>query len=303
MLHETQSVQNYLPEKAKLEGKDHRTSRVCREAFAVLSVDEDFRILASYGMKANTDTSIFRAYEINQRELAFAERTVRSGGRVLIPCQKGTLLIFADWLRSTGLALSVHLPAPSNEVMQTLAMMGHSEFKCAAGDHVLSHAHSNDHLIDTLSELLYYLERILSPREEIGIVTRAALIAELIGCYANPATLPTAPTPFPQSGYHLTAFLFCALLSLRNESISLSAVGNLRCSISYREERLEKDEEKTLLPNQAFAWIRHPCFAPLKISVQNNTISMCAHATERELAGQFRAKPAKTVLELSLSLF
>lgn len=302
MLYETQSIHNYLPEKARLEGKDRRPSRVCREAFAVLSVDEDFRILASYGMKTNTDRSIFCAYGIHQKERSSAERAVRSGGRVLVPCQEGTLLIFSDWLHSTGLALTVHLPDPADEVMQTLAMMGRAEFTGVAVD-VLSHAHPSDLVIDRLSELLYYLDRILSPRTEIGIVTRAALIAELIGCYANQASLPTAPTAFPQDGHRLTAFLFCALLSLRNESISLSAVGNLRCSLSYREECLEKEGEKTPRSNQKFTWAKHPGFAPFEISVQNNTISMRTHATERALAEQFHAKPSKTILELSISLF
>lgn len=304
LLYESHGMQNYLPEKRHLEGKQNRSSRVLRERIAVFSAGADSRLMASYGLNASAGQTLFQVFDFEREERDFLESSLKSRRRVLAACAEGSLLVFGDWMADTGLLLVLHLPEPKSLLARVFALMGRGEIAVSPGEEP-PHAKgfAPDDAIEHLAELFYYLDRIFSPSAEIGLPTRAALIAELIGCRIDRDALPAAISELPSENQGgLTAFLFCALLTLRNENVSLASVGNLRCSLSYTEGSIGKKETATSEKNEAFAWTRHPGFAPFEILIEGNTVSVRADARSHEVVGRFHAETSTRILELSISL-
>jgi len=306
LLYESHGMQNYLPEKKYLESKQCRCSRILREQVAVFSATENFRLLTCCGASDPTKQTLFQAYDLKREEQDFLKIALKSHRRVLVASAEGSLLVFGDWMADTGLLLALRLPESKSLLARVLAVMGRGEIVISPHE-VPPHAKdpSPDDAIEHLAELFHYLDRVFSPADQIGLPTRAALIAELIGCRVDPTALPGALSdPPPQNQHRWTAFLFCALLSLRNENVSLSSVGNLRCALSYDNGSIDEKAETTAASekDERFAWTKHPCFAPFAISIEGNTVSVRADATSRELAGKLHAETATRILTLSLSL-
>lgn len=309
MIYDSHAIHNYVPEKLQLEGKHGRSSRVCREGFGIFSAADRFRRLISCGTVATPMQEAFLEEGIRREELGFLKAALKSHGRVLLQAAEGSLLVFGDWLNSTGLVLSVRLPEPKNAVMQALGMMGREDFAISPDEEESPRAirASADEVLEHLAEIFYYLDRILSPSAELGLLTRATLIAELIGCHADCTALPlTFPSLLSHKASSLTAFLFCAFLSLRREHVSAESeeargrFPSFRCTLSAVEERVTQPSEEEIEEKREFSWMGHPAFAPFEISVGENGISLQAELTQEMLLPQLHAETMAKRMLLSV---
>lgn len=287
-------IESYLPETLFLRDKHRLSARVCREEIAVIDPADGYRLLVCRGA-AQRKESLFRAYGIDRGEQKFLQNALQTEQRILLHSKAGELLVFADWLTPAGLLLAVLLPEPRGALIQALALIGQRDFAISPFPAETSQAviHPLDEVLDHLDEIFYYLKGILSPSADIGLLTRAALIARLVGCQADCTSLPVEfPALLPCDTARLTAFLFCGLLALRNQSHPVVAEGTgthapariFRCRLLFsdslempRANREKHQTNKVTALEKDFSFLCHSAFQDFEITAEDGALTLQAN--------------------------
>lgn len=260
-----QQLNAYVPESLLLDEKQERARRVCHEDLLIVDPADGFRVLVSRGRTPMQGKRLDKLFSIPAPEMQFLRNALSKSTRVLLMGgDSRALLVFGDLLRSSGVLLVLSPHADALAVARLLHHVGRSDFAVSpALSQVSPMPHSgDDEVYEQLSELFFYLDRILSTSPRFGLRTKTHLIANFAGCILDDVAVPldalTCPTVEIE---RLIAFLFCAFLSLRTHDRGVSAKTD-ECDtpvLRYRVEPIADADGKDACPCD-FPFLSLPAF-------------------------------------------
>ncbi|MBQ8431525.1 MAG: hypothetical protein IJX28_01445 [Clostridia bacterium] len=269
-------LHSYVPEAEQLEHKQRPTSRELWEDLAVLDAGNAYRILAARGEDFTVGEDFFLRCPIPTEHRPLLAALSPRSPRLLLPTRDGrTLLLFAEGAALTGLVLAVRLPLPPTATLRALHFLNSDDLLFPAAlspKKDPSPRVEDEEVCRRLSEVLYYLNRILAPGSRVGLWTRCLLIANFTGCPLDRASLPTQVPPLGDyDEARLRFFLLCAFLSLRGSAGSIGARGDAlplspatplyRCRVTLSPTEPLADATPPIAAPIPF--LTAPCFADL----------------------------------------
>ena len=261
-----QQLNAYIPESLLTEEKQEHARRVCREDCLIVDPSNSFRILTSRGSTAMQGDSLNKRFAIPASEMRFLRNALSKHTRILLTGgHSRALLVFADLLRVSGILLVLSPHADASAVARLLNHMGRTEFAVSPALSQTSPLPHNgdDDVYEQLTELFFYLDRILSPSPRFGLRTKTHLIANFAGCILDDVAVPLDALSCPPAECErLVAFLLCAFLSMRAHDRGVSAKTDATepSVLRYRVEPIADGDGRDLLPCE-FPFLALPAFS------------------------------------------
>lgn len=231
-----QTLKRYLPEVHLTEEKHADATEPCAEDFAVLNAANGYRVLACRAQTLKEGDLLPEAWGISPAELDFLERTIPLHRRVILDSAEGAVMVFADFVRSTGLLLVARPYLQSRMLPGVLRFLQRTDFVFSPAILAQTDAASvcSDRVVcEQIDRLLYYLDRMLDQTDRFGIGfwSRCLLVAHFAGCRLDKAFLSVErPAISKSDDARLTLFLLCTMLKLRQTSGRVSTEeGDLPC--------------------------------------------------------------------------
>ncbi len=277
-----QQLNAYVPESLLTDEKQDRARRVCHEDFLIVDPANGFRILVSRGRSPMQGKRLDKLFSIPASEMKFLRSALSKSTHVLLMGGNSrALLVLGDLLRASGVLLVLSPHADAHAVARLLGHMGRSDFAVSpAFSQVSPVPHSgDDEVFSQLTELFFYLDRILSPSPRFGLRTKTHLIANFAGCILDDVAVPLdALTCSPLESERLVAFLLCAFLSLRTHDRGVSAKTDDRelPALRYRIEPIT-DETGSDAPSLELPFLSLPAFRRFAMRKTNGTPALEAH--------------------------
>lgn len=284
-------IKSYVPEREFFKGKTEGGMRICHEEFSVVDPANDFLIVAYRGLDHRVGKRLTEEYGIPSSEIAFLQRALVKHRRALLKGKKRPILIYADFLESTGLLLAVAQERDTASVARILLHTGRTDFAISpslARSTVATLQAEDEITYDQLQDIFFYLDRLTSDSPNFGVWTRALLAAKFAGCRLSETDLPTADLPISANDRaRLTVFLLCTFLTLRLRD------GKVRTNTDsddpprpFYRVRVEvvREPPKKKAPADLFPFLETPAF---------RSFSLTAEATRVVLEGAFNAVTAE----------
>lgn len=283
------NLSSYVPEALRFTQKHQDPSRVCFESCAVLNPANSCRILASRGSGFPEGGDFLALCGVSEDDRRLLDRLSPTNKRILMPCQKGCVLLFADLFWDTGLLIGVLIPFEAALVLRGLHWLGQQKSLLCAES--LSHTSlalqmGDETICRHLEEMFYYLTRILTPKPEASLWTRCLLIANFAGCRLHRLALPMEALALSKRDSScMTLFLLCSFLTLRQRNGEVETFGdekdmkdmkNYRCTVLMTEEREEEENEEKAVSQDLPYFLSAPCFSDLKASFADGQMSLQA---------------------------
>lgn len=275
-------IGSYLPELMLLRNKAQGGVRVMREDCAVLDAVNGFSPIAMrFSACARRDAgqapfSFDRNTRIRLRGL------LRQGLPILLDgTEDSSLLILPTLLEATGTVMAIRAPLSAPTLLRALRLCGRTDVICAIDDMEDTHRAPSltQETAEWLEELLFYTDRILGNDRDIGLLSRALLIAAFTGCRPDTLALPCSPLPISsRDGQRLTAFLLCVFLSLRTERGRLVADAsmpeNIQAPICLRVGLTEAEQgaSETPISMERLPFLSLPAFRDIRIVEQEGRL-------------------------------
>ena len=281
-----------VPEALRFVQKHQDPSRGCVEGCAVIDPANSCRILASRGSELAEGEDFFAICGVSEDDRRILDRLSPTHERILAPCQRGSVLLFADLFWDTGLLIGVLLPFEAASVLRGLHWLGQQKsLLCAESlsNTSLALQMGDETICRHLEELFYYLTRMLVPKPEASLWTRCLLIANFAGCRLHRVALPVeAPRLSKRDESCMTLFLLCSFLTLRRRNGKVTALGDEKlddnprhyhCTVLMTEDRDgeedeedEQEEREEGLP----CFLSASCFSGLAASFADGQMSLRA---------------------------
>lgn len=283
-------LSSYVPETLRFSQKHQDPSRVCFEGCAVLDPANACRILASRGSELTEGEDFLALCGVSEEDRRLLDRLSPTTKRILMPCQKGCVLLLADLFWDTGLLIGILIPFEAVSVLRGLHWLGQQKsLLCAESlsNTSLALQMGEETICRHLEELFYYLTRILTPKPEASLWTRCLLIANFAGCRLHRVALPVeAPVLSKRDVSCMILFLLCSFLTLRQRNGEVETFGdekihdsmkNYRCTVLLTEEREEEEEDEEAAVSEDLPYfLSAPCFSGLVASFADGEMSLQA---------------------------
>lgn len=263
-------IRSYIPEAFFLDRKDEAHMRVCREDLVLVDPFDEYRVVAGRGKELCLNEPFEPILQLPRSERKFLKASLGQKPHLLLRKKNKPLLVFGDWLESSGLLLVLCPNCDAESLQRALALMQRDDFACSeiASTNFPSPKHGDGAVLEYLQELFYYLDRIFSTSKELGLWTVASLTANLAGCRADFGAMTTEPLSlFPLDRMRLSAFLLCLFLSMREEA----SVASASASVSETEVSLSVS---SVLPSGTasacgYRFLQLPAFRDILLSRRN----------------------------------
>lgn len=227
------TLKNYVPESLSQEGKDKIGTRVCVEDCAVLDASRDLLILQSRGIGLTPSIPFAVAIGMTEEELCILLQSLEHHTRFLMVVGERPLLIFADWLKSTGLVLAI-LPHTSFAAAHR-ALLSMERLDIALPDREPEHlpARQCRQAHTVLTEILRYTDCLLS-----NVISPSHFLltaSTFSGCRLEIDTVFFDNADTNPLGDRLSALLLCVFLYIRGiaGSAKHEAAPTCRLSLGY----------------------------------------------------------------------
>ncbi len=269
-----QQLNAYVPESLLTDEKQDRARRVCHEDCMIVDPSDNFRILVSRGRTAMQGKRLDKLFAIPSLEMQFLRNALSKNTHVLLMGgDSRALLVFGDLLRASGILLVLSPHADAHAVTRLLHHVGRSDFAISPElSRVSPVPHSgDDEVYEQLTELFFYLDRILSPSPRFGLRTKTHLIANFAGCILDDVAVPLDSLSCPPAeSERLIAFLLCSFLSLRTCDHGVSAKTDEADLpvFRYRVEPIADSDEKRIASCD-FPFLSLPAFCRFAILSSN----------------------------------
>lgn len=273
---------NYLPETIFFDRKNGTPSRVFHEQCAFFRASDGFPVVASRGAMFPLGAAFGDLFPELPDPLCLL-----SGAAAKKPApvpetrdaESGTLLLFPDFLPSTGLIFLVRLPDRVRDICRVAGEklspppLPLPENRCAGAEKLTS-------LYERLSEIFFYTERVMC--EYQGFLSRVLTAARFVGCRISSENLSGLPATLAETDEtRLTVFLLCTFLALRRLTGNVNAETEdgggqfvLRLSLTPPTDLPAKRTEP--LPDRLFDFLSLPAFRDFEIQVCKNGIFLRA---------------------------
>ena len=257
-------TERYLPEAALFAGKDGRTCRPFVEDCVVAEASDGFPILAERGVGTQIGVGLSDLTGIGEETLRAALALPRAENKNPLPCRGGSVLLFDDLLRSTGLIVALRLRDNPETVRRAILSPVAQPFYAD----LLPPPNAEEERLCRIAESIRATRKILSPERFPGVWTHCLRIADFAGCRVEYSSIPIENLPLDRTSQDtLTAFLLCTFLTLRRSNGAVGSVGEgVRDRFRIRVEQvrdvdvgaLSSEGAKSILP-----FLRAPCFGSI----------------------------------------
>lgn len=263
-------IRSYIPEAFFLDQKDKQHMRICREDLVLVDPADGYRVVAGRGKESLAGEPFAPLVRLSKSERNFLKQSLGRRMRLLLQGKNEPILVFSDLLEASGLLLVICPRYDTENLQRGLALLQKGEFVSSNGSGAGAPSPRNGDaaVCSYLQELFYYLDRIFSVSEELRPWTTAALIANLAGCRADFAAMPTeAVALMPTDRLRLLAFLLCLFLSMREDAISATATGEIsELSISLSASPLLPTGKASAC---SYRFLQLPAFRDISLSLCN----------------------------------
>ncbi|MBE6588753.1 MAG: hypothetical protein E7643_01115 [Ruminococcaceae bacterium] len=213
-----EKINAYVPESLFFEGKQEAFGRIFREDSAIVFAHDNFRIIASRGTTMKENTSLYSLLDGSAASYERCRAALTSEKEVfVVPSIHGTLLLFSQMQKSTGLLLVIHVKAPEKDVRAVLdeAFLLSTTPILRTSQEDLKGTYDPS-LPQILAEIFYYTNRIFSDLPTTDPRTLCRLIANFAGCQLTCTNVPLRPLALStEERYRLIAFLFATFLGMQ----------------------------------------------------------------------------------------
>ena len=304
-------IESYVPEEMFYQGKDARFWSAAFEDCFVIDIHNGPHIIASC---KGTNT-----IELSFVSTANLLTLFDSNEPFILPCTKGTLLIYPAW-RHLEFALAFLF----KEDIQTVenAYQNAKRYVFSMIFDVKQEAKNSPQaeLETKLCVLEFYINHLFGDKRETNAVAHILMIANLVGCRLHQMSVPRLNVTLDEREMEcLIAYLFCTFMTMRRYNGKVSASSDsenaenivkstdvkqeygLRIEQSVRE-RIAKPTEFDLPSNADFAsFATHPAFCDYKTEETNGSIRLHIPLKSKALLFSVAARGAEK--ELTLTLF
>lgn len=268
-------IESYVPEINLLDRKDRFPARLCREDCAVLDAAAPDRMLACRLGRGSNDTTFSSTFGVCAEDMRFLHTHLAPRRLLILGGARAPILVSADLLDSAGvlLALSPERADPAAFLRALTEVLSDVPILLAPSlQEIPFSAHASDpRLTELICEWRFYCSRICSNRTEIGLRTRAMLIANFTGCHTETDSVPVEKLSLPLGEWRsVAAFLLCVFLDLRQQS------GEIASSVDSTERHTPAFRVSVRTPAAAAhtglrAWtcasfLSHPAFQRFRAS-------------------------------------
>lgn len=296
-------VRGYVPEATFLRKKDRAAVRICREDCAVIDAANGFLILASRGERLTEGTDLRDALKMTEDDRLQFSNLLGTHKHFYMTADGLPLLIFSDFLSSTGLLLAVLPHAHPHAVLSALRLLNRTDFFLPPKEKAEKCALSKLRLAaDQLSDILYYTDRILQAYSaNLNNQYYLAHTAAFAGCALDFETVRAfARLNEPLKNPRTILFLLCTFLFLRNHSGALSAKDESP-SVIYRITLRATDGKEKASLTEAPTFACAQCFSAYDIKQVDNGTTVIAFrdpAVTRALSCAFFGVPRSILLSI-----
>ena len=234
-----EQINAYIPEGIFFEEKAESFRRTLHEDSAVVNVRDRFKIISARGSLMRENESLYTLLDqsdASRSRLAKAVASDRSPATVAT--KEGTLLLFTQPYKETGLVLAVHVNATEKDacaVLDAAYALGSAPVLCT-DQTVEDSAVSLERIVE---EILYYTNRIFAntPTWDLWMICR--LIANFAGCPLCCGDAPSRSLSLSEAERsRLTVFLLAAFLGMHK------FIGSTRAD-AHETPCAEKDTQNT----------------------------------------------------------
>ena len=249
----------YSPDLAFLECRVQLGARLAREDCAIVDTAQDFLILASRG-NLIPRTRLTEALGMTDEECSALTEAICTDTRFLTTAGERPMLVFADWITSTGLILVVLPHSGYLPLQKALGSIQREDIRILSPSVGRTPYRQCREALEMLDEILHYTDLILSKSISPHHLCLAA--AMFAGCHLASghsfADYSHLPTPNDRN----VAFLLCSLLhiSALNTTAHESFDHRFRLRLSYQRGTRPQ-------ASQSPAFLEAACFASFSFSV------------------------------------
>jgi len=292
-------IDSYIPEPELLAEKTAFCGRLCREDCAILDAASPDRVLAYRCRTETVEHRFSTLFGVRAADMRFLRSSLAPHRLLVLSGRSAPVLVSCDLLDSTGLllALSPHqadtgsfLRALTTTATESKILLSPT-LRCSAIT-----AHRDDPEVEgLLSEWAFYASRIVSGRAELGLCTRAMLIANFVGYPIRATDWSAEKLSLPTAVWHrLSALLLCVFLTFRQQNGALradsldSAPDSLALRLSLRPADREPHHRNCSPELACAAFLSHPALRDL-----------CVWRTPSGLCLSFKLPRASASLQMS----
>ena len=306
-------LNSYIPEASRLENKTEDGARIFFEDLAVVD-GATRRVLAHRGAAFEAE-GIGCAALLDGALWEWVSGSLEGKKRLLLTAGEGSLLVFADLFRLTGLLVLAYLPASCEVILLVLDQMGKRDVVCPLTPRSRSAASEEAaSLLERMRELLYYIDRTLCAKEAVSLWTSCVTVSSLAGCRLEQVAMPPSPpTIKPSDVARLHLFLLCSFLILRGKEGRIHAHSREDSELSVCQCRLELLEGRSpghaLLDGEEVprtggsvdgSFLSMPCFAGFDLRESEGRTALCAELPIASDSVDLRAHANLWIVRLTL---
>ena len=285
-------IESYVPEQNFYQGKDARFWSAAFEDCFVMDLHYGPNIIASC---RGTD-----AIELSLSSTANLLTLFAVNEPFVLPCKKGTLLIYPAW-RHLEFALAFlfkESPQTVEKAYQTAQRYAFSTIFDA--DNKKDNSPQTE-LEAKLCMLHFYMSRLFGDKRETNAAAHILMIANLIGCRLHEMSVSRIDATLDEREMErLDAYLFCTFMTMRRYNGKVSALpdgdsdktdGNLQHVLQEYGLRIQQSVREKItkptvfdLPSQTDieSFAKHPAFASYQITEEDGTV--CLHIPLKQKA-------------------
>ncbi len=299
-------IDSYLNEEVFLQEKDRPAPRVLREECGVISFAQNCAVIACRGAHFEQGVSFLTSLQLSRQEETFFFANAGRHPRLLLDTPFGACLVFADLLSETGLLCALLIPNGALfSVASALLQCSSVPFLMRSQMPPRSAPAARDRSL--CQELLFYMERILSPRSsDASLLWRdCLLLANFVGCTVENASFPPMEEGISHSDIcRLRLFLLCAFLTLRKTGGGVcadggEAEGRLLLRVEQKKQYAPFYKRKKASDREAFfgqfSFLKEPVFADFWVSVPEVGVVLNGKLALREKLHGLRSRASSAL--------
>jgi hypothetical protein len=307
--------------------KIRREERILYDDFAVLDPGDGWRILARGSRMDTVGKSIDAMAELTEAGWHLLQTVSLDAAElpILIPCRRGTLLVYGAWLRAVGVVPVIRIDQTPQTVKKAYVR---------AKEKLLLHGEdfsllNDDQMWEDLSVRLYgislFAKRMFARDTFCNVYARLLLIANFVGCRLNAVSVPPREIRMSESDVQtLCAYLLCTFLTLRGYSGDVSALGKFDGSDDYEESPVDALLGRMNVTNEYDLWIRQslqpaalrgterraerdlsrlisfPAFRDFRLICDGRSLNLCIPVRQKSGIGFSHLDPRVTYLQIDL---
>lgn len=307
--------------------KARRAEHVLYDDCAVLDPKDGWRILARSCRVDTIGKSIDAMAELTEEGWHLLQTASINADAfpTLIPCRRGTLLVYGAWLGTVGVVLAIRIDQAPQAVKKAY-VRANKELLLRGEDFSLL---NEERIWADLSARLYgislFAKRIFASDDLCNVYAKLLVISNFAGCRLYGVSVPPRGIRMRESDVQtISAYLLCVFLILRGYGGNVSALGKFDGSDDYEESAMDALLGRMNVTNEYDLWIRQslqptalrgterraerdlshlisfPAFRDFRLVCDERSLNLCIPVRQKTGVGFSRLEPHVNYLQIDL---